>query len=269
MVTIGETASYNYKQIRVTVDQAGIAIVTLSQPEKLNAVGEVLHIELSLLFREINRDPSVRVVILTGEGKAFSAGGDLDFMQDMVNNPAIFERVTREAKEIVFSMLDCEKPLIAKVNGHAIGLGATLALLCDVVIMSSQAKIGDPHVGVGLVAADGGAIIWAHLIGYARAKRYLMTGDLLSAEEAEHIGLISQVCEPDGLDAVVYALAKRLTSGAQQAIRWTKLTMNLGLKQTALLMLDTGLAYEYITNLSSDHQEAIKAFKQKRMPVFL
>jgi len=257
-----------FAQLAVGVDAHGIATVTLNRPEKKNAVGVKMHAELAVIFRELERDPAVRVVVLTGAGSAFSAGGDLEWMQEMIDDPSIFERTIREAKEIVLSMLDCEKPVIAKVNGHAMGLGATLALFCDVIFASTKARIGDPHVGIGLVAADGGAIIWPQLVGYARAKEYLLTGDPLTAEEAARIGLINHAVAPELLDQTVDAFALRLARGAQKAIRWTKASINIGLKQVATAILDSALAYEAVTNLSADHQEAVNAFREGRPPVF-
>jgi enoyl-CoA hydratase len=257
-----------YEHLIVELGERGVATITMNRPEKLNASGAVMHRELSLVFRELERTPEVRVIILTGAGKAFSAGGDIDWMQEMIDDPAIFERTIREAKEIVLSMLDCEKPIIARINGHATGLGATLALFCDVTFMSQRAKIGDPHVGIGLVAADGGAIIWPQLVGYGRAKQYLMTGDLIPAAEAERIGLVNFVHAPEDLDEAVAAFAARLAGGAQKAIRWTKATINIGLKQLADAMLDAGLAYEAVSNLSADHQAAVAAFREGRAPVF-
>lgn len=271
VATAGPLAAeaYAYEQVSVVIDEGGIALVTLERPDKLNAVGETLHFELSLLFRALERDPAVRVVVLTGRGRAFSAGGDLDFMQDMIDRPALFERVIREAKEIVLSMLDCEKPIIAKLNGSAVGLGATLALFADVIFMADRAKIGDPHVGIGLVAADGGAIIWPQLIGFARAKEYLLSGDLLTAPEALTLGLVNHVVPAEELDARVAEFATRLSQGAQGAIRYTKATINIALKQVANAALDAGLGYEAVTNLSADHREAVAAFRDGRSPVFL
>ncbi len=257
-----------YLGLSVSCDPTGIATVVMDRPDKLNAVGVEMHRALSLVFRALEQDDAVRVIVLTGNGRTFSAGGDLVWMQQMIDEPALFTVTIRQAKEIVLSMLDCEKPLIAKVNGHAIGLGATLALLCDVVFAATSAKIGDPHVGAGLVAADGGAIIWPQLVGYARAKEYLMTGDLMTAVEAERIGLINHAVPAEELDARVAAFAARLAAGAQQAIRWSKATVNIGLKQRAAAMLDAGLAYEAVTNASADHAEAVAAFRDGRPPVF-
>jgi enoyl-CoA hydratase len=256
-----------YQQLAVSIAER-IATVTLNRPDKLNAVSALLHTELSHIFRDLDEDPAIDIVILTGAGTAFSAGGDLDWMQEAIDHPETFERTAREGKQIIFALLDCEKPLIAKLNGHAVGLGATLALFCDVIFASEKARIGDPHVAVGLVAGDGGAVIWPQLIGYARAKEYLMTGDLIPATEAQRMGLINHVVKPEELDATVLAFARRLAGGAQKAIRWSKVSVNIGLKQLAHAIMDTSIAYEVLTNTSSDHAEAVSAFRDRRKPNF-
>ena len=186
----------------------------------------------------------------------------------MIDDPDVFDKVRVEAKRIIFSMLECEKPIIAKVNGHATGLGATLALFCDVVFASTEAKIGDPHVAVGFVAGDGGAIIWPQLVGYARAKEFLMTGELLTASRAADIGLINYAVPPEELDARVDEFATRLLNGATRAIRWTKATVNIGLKQLAHSMMDASINFEALSNRTADHQEAVTAFREKRRPKF-
>lgn len=254
---------------RLAVQVAGrIATVTMNQPEKLNAVDMGMHTELARIFVDLNNDPQVDVAILTGAGRAFSSGGDIDWMQKMIDDPEEFEKTAREAKQIVFSMLDCEKPIIAKVNGHATGLGATLALFCDVIFASDKAKIGDPHVNVGFVAGDGGAVIWPQLIGYARAKEFLMTGDLIPAAEAARIGLINRAVPLEELDATVQAFARRLASGATKAIRWTKMSVNIGLKQLAHSIMDASISYEAQSNRTADHAEAVAAFREGRKPQF-
>jgi enoyl-CoA hydratase len=165
-------------------------------------------------------------------------------------------------------MLECDKPIIARVNGHAVGLGATVALMCDIIIAADTAKIGDPHVNAGLVAGDGGALIWPQLIGFARAKEYLFTGDLMSAAEAHRIGLINHVVPAAELDAKVYDLAHRLAGGAMKSIRWTKQVINIPLRQIAHATMDLSLSLETQSNLSRDHQEAVSAFAAKRRPTF-
>lgn len=245
-----------------------IATVTFNRPEKLNAVNARMHTELSHIFQDLHEDPGVDVAILTGAGRAFSAGGDIEWMQSAIDDPARFEQTVREAKQIIFTLLDCEKPIIAKLNGHATGLGATIALFCDTIFAAESAKIGDPHVSMGMVAGDGGAVIWPQLIGYVRAKEFLMTGDLMIAERAAQIGLINYAVPAAELDARVDEFARRLTGGALKAIKWSKLAVNIGLKQLANSIMDAGLAYEALSNQSADHAEAVAAFREKRQPRF-
>jgi enoyl-CoA hydratase len=165
-------------------------------------------------------------------------------------------------------LLDLEKPLVCKVNGHAVGLGATLALLCDVIFAADTAKIGDPHVNIGLVAGDGGAFLWPQRIGFARAKEYLLTGDLLPAPKAEELGLINHSVPAADLDATVDAFCRRLLNGSTRAIRWTKVLVNLELKRIAHSVMDAGMAYEAVTVRSDDHREAVDALREKRPPAF-
>ena len=257
----------HYQHIR-THHTGRVLTLTLDRPAQRNAVNARLHAELASVFTDAQRDADSDVVLLTGAGSAFCAGGDIAWMQQGVDDPAGFERTGREGKDILFSQLDLDKPLVCALNGHATGLGASLALLCDVVIAAEGAKIGDPHVSVGLVAGDGGALIWPQLIGYARAKRYLLTGDLMTATEAERLGLVSQVVADGQALPVAMALAQRLAAGATQAIRWTKVTSNLPLKALIHAHFDAGLAYELLSNRSRDHAEAVAAFRERRPPVF-
>ncbi len=237
--------------------------ITLNRPGVLNAFGATMHVELldALHFADLDADSDV--ILLTGAGRAFSAGGDLNRMEEMIADPQQFVREAADAKRIVFRLLDIEKPVIAKLNGHAVGLGATIALLCDVVFAATSARIGDPHVKVGLVAGDGGAVVWPQLIGFARAKEYLMTGDLIAAPEAERMGLINHAVPDDELDTRVDAFCDRLLGGAVQAIRWTKATINLELKRIAHAVMDTGIAYESLSVRSPEHRNAVQAMKAK------
>jgi enoyl-CoA hydratase len=253
----------------ITFERQGrVLTLALNRPEQRNAVNARLHHELSRVFTDAQRDPDSDVIVLTGKGSAFCAGGDIDWMQSHVDHPADFDRMAREAKDIVFSQLDLEKPLICKLNGHATGLGASLALLSDIILMSDEARIGDPHVSVGLVAGDGGAFIWPQIVGYAKARKYLLTGELINAAEAERIGLVTEVCPRADLDAAVDALALRLASGATAAIRWTKIAINLPLRALFHAHFDAGLAYECLSNRTADHAEAVAAFRERRKPVF-
>ena len=172
-----------YKNIKVE-RQGRILRLTINRPHALNAVDEALHTELACIFYDVALDREADIVILTGEGRAFCAGGDIQWMQDAIDKPEMFEVTAIEGKRIVYSLLDLEKPVICRLNGDAIGLGATIALFCDVIIAGESARIGDPHVRVGLVACDGGAVIWPQLIGHARAKEYLMLGEAIEARKA-------------------------------------------------------------------------------------
>lgn len=256
-----------YQTIQVKRD-GRVLVVTLNRPEKLNAVNATLHAELARIFADAAQDPEARVVVLTGAGRAFSAGGDVEWFQEVERDPRTLDLVQWEAKKIIHDLLELEAPVIAAVNGHATGLGATLALFCDTIFMAEGAKIGDPHVKMGIVAGDGGAVIWPWLLGPARAKEYLMTGDLLTAQEAERIGLVNHVvpaaeCLPRALE-----FAHRLADGPILAVKWTKVSVNKLLKEAVNLVLDTSLALETQTFRTEDHREAVRAFIEKRPPRF-
>jgi enoyl-CoA hydratase len=242
--------------------------VKFNRPDAMNAINHAAHAELVRFFAELSVDPLTDVTILSGAGRAFSAGGDIDHMQSMVDDPRIFLEQIPDIKRLIFSMLDCPKPIIAKLNGAAIGLGATIALFCDVIFAARGVKIGDPHVRVGLVAGDGGAVIWPHLIGHARAKELLMTGRIITAEQAEQFGLINHVVPAGDLDRVVDEFVEELSKGAMQAIQWTKLSVNIGLKQLAHAVMDASVAYEALSNGTDDHREAVLALREKRAPIF-
>jgi enoyl-CoA hydratase len=227
-----------------------------------------MHEELSRLFYDIDADANTDVVILTGAGRAFCGGGDIKAMEDWYKNPVTFEVMAREAKKIIFGILDCEKPIICKMNGDAYGLGATLALFSDIIFASDKARIADPHVKVGLAAGDGGAIIWPQLIGFARAKEFLMTGDAIGAVRAAEIGLINHAVPAEQLDEKVTEFATRLSAGALKSIKWTKISVNIALKQLAHSIMDTCMAYETLSNRTEDHAEAVNAFVNKRKPSF-
>ena len=243
-----------------------VLMVSFNRPESLNAINAELHTELSRIFADIARDQDTEVVLLTGKGRAFCAGGDLKWFQSM--SPQQLDALFIEARKIIIDLLEVEQPIIAAVNGPATGPGATLALFSDVIIAAENAKIGDPHVRVGVVAGDGGAVIWPWLVGAARAKEFLMTGDLLTAQEAERIGLINRVVPQDKLMSAAMELATRLANGPTKAIRWTKVSVNKILRDTANLVLDTSLALEKHCFYTEDHKEAVRAFVEKREPKF-
>jgi enoyl-CoA hydratase/carnithine racemase len=257
----------DYSTIALTRNER-LLTITLNQPDSYNAVNLRMHEELAEVFTFAAMDAHSDVVVLTGAGKAFSAGGELEHIATNAATPELFDNEVRLAKRIVFAMLDLDKPLICRLNGHAVGLGATLALLCDVIFAAETAKIGDPHVNLGLVAGDGGAAIWPQRIGFGRAKEYLLTGELLTAQKAADIGLINHCLPLDELDAAVEAFCERLLQGSTNAIRWTKVLINLELKRVATAVIDAGIAYEAVSVRSADHREGVKALQEKRKPVF-
>jgi enoyl-CoA hydratase len=242
--------------------------ITLNRPDALNAFNLEQHNELPEALAFARDDAGSDVILLTGAGRAFSAGGDLAHIERNAASPSRFDHEVEMAKAIIFNLLDTDKPVVCRMNGHAVGLGATLALFCDVIFASDKAKIGDPHVGLGLVAGDGGAVIWPQLIGLARAKEYLFTGDLIPAPRAAEMGLINYALPAEELDAAVDAFCTKLLSGAQQAIRWTKRLTNMELKRVTESVLPVGLDYECQSVRAPDHLEGIAALKEKRKPVF-
>lgn len=242
--------------------------VTFNRPEALNAFDPAMHDEFERFLIEVPYDDEARVIVLTGAGKAFSAGGDIDQMQKLIDEPALMYPGAIAAKRLINLFLDVPQPVVAKVNGPAMGLGATIALFSDIIFAASHAKIADPHVKVGYVAGDGGAVIWPQLIGYARAKEYLLTGDPITGEEAARIGLVNRAVPAAELDQVVDEFARRLANGARRAMQWTKATVNIGLKQLAASMMDAGMAYETLSNQTKDHRDAVAAFREKRAPGF-
>jgi enoyl-CoA hydratase len=267
MSTPAEPALRSYQTIALS-RQGRLLTITLNRPDTLNAVNREMHEDLADVFNFAALDEHSDVVVLTGAGRAFSAGGDLEHISRNAANPELFDAEVRLAKRIVFALLDLDKPLVCRMNGHAVGLGATLALLSDVIFASESAKIGDPHVAIGLVAGDGGAAIWPQRIGFGRAKEYLLTGELLTARQAAEIGLVNHCVPAAELDVAVDAFCQRLLNGSRNAIRWTKVLINLELKRVATAVMDAGIAYEAVTVRSADHREGIKALLEKRKPVF-
>jgi enoyl-CoA hydratase len=257
-----------YETIRI--ERLGDVLrATIAHPRsRLNAVDARLHEDLTRLFRDLRRETdAARAAILTGSGRAFSAGGDFGWFPQL-QEPGRLEDLRRDARQMIHDLLDTEIPLIAAVNGPAVGLGASIALLCDVIVAAEAATFADPHVRVGLVAGDGGAVIWPLLLGPARAKQYLLTGDSLDAREAERIGLVNLVVPDAELAERSLELAERLAAGAPLAIRYTKLAVNKLVKDALHTAFDASTALELVTFRSDDHREALAALREKRPPRF-
>ena len=255
-----------------------IATITINRPDRLNAVHNALHHELEQIWLDVRADQDVNAIILTGAGRAFCAGGDVKGMAEGTLSGAAPKKgkgrgrgpiAASNGRRVIENMLDVEQPIIGAINGDAIGLGATLALLCDITVASEKARFADTHVKVGIGAGDGGAVIWPLLIGPHRAKEFLMRGNFISGAEAGRIGMVNYAVGPEDVMNKARELARELADGPTWAIRWSKLAVNKWLKQQANLILDASLAYEMMTFNTKDHQEAVKAFVEKRKPNFV
>ena len=264
--------AYDFKYFETELRDPGILWVTLNRPERRNAINPEMHEEIAPLFARIAGDRNVSVVVLTGAGdKAFCVGADFAGMQDNLDARGYEDGhpgLMLGSAAVVRAQLSIPQPVIAAINGDALGLGATMALFCDIVFMADHARIGDPHVKAGIVAGDGGAILWPLLMGLHRGKEFLMTGDLITAAEAERFGLANKVVPAAQLVDTADALAGRLARGASIAIQFNKRLANLELQDRVNRVLDASLAMEAITFETSDHREAVRAFLEKREPVF-
>ena len=229
--------------IRVETD-GPVRIVRLCRPDALNAVNDELHTGLTRLFPQLSADPDARVAVITGEGRAFSAGGDFDLLDRMVKDRALRHDVIAEGRELVLNMIRCRVPVVAAVNGPAVGLGCSVIALSDVVYMAESAYLADPHVAVGLVAADGGPLTWPLHTSLLLAKEYAFTGDRITAARAAEIGLVNHVC-PDGevLSAALKA-AHKIAALPRQAVEATKRVLNLHVERAILATIDFAMAAE-------------------------
>ena len=258
----------HYQTLLIEKDSDGVAVVTLNRPERRNAVSMQMHQELEDIFVDLSKDDDVRAVVLTGAGSAFCAGGDVEGMKTgefRPGGPAVpFHMVRR----LVTNLLEVEQPIVAAVNGDGAGLGATIPLFCDIVVMAESARLADNHVRMGLVAGDGGVVIWPWLVGMARAKEYLLTGQWIDGKEAERIGLVNYAVPQEQVLPRAMEIARRLARGAPLAIRWTKFSINKLLRDHVNLALDSSMFLEAATMSSEDLKEAAAAFFEKRKPQF-
>jgi enoyl-CoA hydratase/carnithine racemase len=218
--------------------------VRLARPDQLNAINEELHLGLTQLFPQLSADPDARVAVITGEGRAFSAGGDFEFLDRMANDRELRRRVIAEGRELVLNMLRCRLPVVAAVNGAAVGLGCSIIALSDVVYLAESAYLSDPHVTVGLVAADGGPLSWPLHTSLLLAKEYAFTGDRIAAARAAEIGLANHVCADDEVLAAATAAAQKIAKLPRQAVEATKRVLNLHAERAVLATIDFAMAAE-------------------------
>ena len=245
---------------------AGVLRITLDGPG-LNSVGLDVHRQLADVWLAVERDPDTNVALIQGAGKAFSAGGSFELLDALMNDEAVRLRVMREARDLVFNVIGCSKPIVSAVHGAAVGAGLVAAILADVSVVGRSARIIDGHTRLGVAAGDHAAICWPLLCGMAKAKYYLLTCDTLTGEEAERIGLVSLCVDDGAVHERALEVATQLAGGAQSAIRWTKQTLNHWYRsQTAIL--DASLAYEFIGFMGPDAREGLASHQEKREPRF-
>ncbi len=245
----------------------GVVLITLNRPAVMNATNARLHWELTQVWLTVDADPAARVALVTGAGRAFSAGGDLGMVEETAGNPEAIARTMREASDLVYNMINLDKPVVSAINGVAVGAGLVVALLADVSIASETARLTDGHTRLGVAAGDHAAIIWPLLCGMAKARYYLLTSDFLDGKEAERIGLVSMCVPPDRLMDTAWDVANRLAQGSQPAIRWTKRTLNNWLRQAGPIF-DQSLALEMLSFMHADVREGVRAIREKRAPEF-
>ena len=252
-----------YKRLQFDRPHPRVLRITMTSPMKLNAMDADLHREASEIWADVDTDTSVSAVIITGAGKAFSAGGDMNHEIKVVENYELRMQAMKEARNIVYGMINCSKPIISAIRGWAVGGGLACALMADISIAAKDAKIMDGHTKIGVAAGDHATIIWPLLCGMAKSKYYLMCCEQLDGAEAERIGLVSLAVDDAELDAKSIEVASKLADGAPAAIRWTKYALNNWLRQAGPIF-DTSIALEFIGFAGPEGKEGIGAFLEKR-----
>jgi enoyl-CoA hydratase/carnithine racemase len=265
-------SSYSqYNFLTVEIDPNGVATVTMNDPDKLNSIGPENHKELEYIWVDLAKDEAIKAIVFTGAGRAFSAGGDIKKMAARAGTEFGLQyalRVPQNTLRIYEHMLLVPQPIIAAVNGDAIGLGMTLALFADMSIVADDARLGDTHVKVGLVAGDGGAVMWPLLVGPQRAKEFLMRGKLLKGAEAAAMNLVNYAFPKAEVLSEAHKIATEIAANPIWAVRWSKASVNKQLKAQLNQILELSIAYESLTMLTHDYKEAASAFAEKRKPEF-
>jgi len=241
--------------------------ITFDNPATYNSVDEATHTQITDIWRDIDRDPDINAVIVTGAGKAFSAGGDFGLIEKMTGDHEMVMKTWKEAKDLVYNIINCNKPIISAINGPAAGAGLVVGILADVSIAGKKALIVDGHPRLGVAAGDVAAIIWPLLCGMAKAKYYLLTCKAVKGEEAERIGLVSMCVEDEDLQQTALDIASELAAGSQSAIRWTKYSLNNWLRQAGPIF-DTSTALEMLGFMGADVREGVASHREKRAPKF-
>ena len=256
-----------YQRLTFERHDPGILLITINRPERFNATDETLHTELANVWLDVNADPDTKVAVITGAGRAFSAGGDYEMIERMIGD---YDRVTTmltEMADMVYNVLNCEKPIVSAINGAAVGAGLVIALSADVSVCADDARLGDGHVRLGVAAGDHAAILWPLLVGMAKARYYLLTGEMLTGAEAERIGMVSLAVPRAEVLPKAMQVAASLATGSRTAIRFTKKALNNWVKQAAPIF-EQSAAYEMLGFMGPDVVEGVAAAKEKREPRF-
>jgi enoyl-CoA hydratase len=267
--TSNSTVAADYASLAFSDDGNGVRQILLTRPELLNRFDALLHVELTACLRQTAAEPGVRAIVLASTGKAFSAGGDFDLMMAAHTDPVARRSIVDDARHLLDALLDLEIPIIAAVQGAAMGLGATVALACDGLVASRNVVLADTHVNIGLVAGDGGCLMWPAAAGMLRARRHLLTGDPLPAELAFTLGMVTDLVDtPDEVGPAAHAIAARIAANAPLAVRMTKRALNELSRRRAAEVVDLALGYEEQTLATDDLAEGVAAFRAKRTPAF-
>jgi enoyl-CoA hydratase len=257
----------DYQHILFERPEPGILWITLNRPEVLNAADRRLHTEFVNLWGTLDRDPSVRCAVITGAGRAFSAGGDLQLVEDAYRNPEEIMRILEEARDLVYNQLRCNVPIVSAINGAAVGAGLVIALLADISIAAESARLTDGHVRMGVAAGDHAAIVWPLLIGMAKAKYYLLTSEFVDGREAERIGLVAKCVPDDQLHAAALDAARKIANGPRYAIKYTKRALNQWLLQAGPIF-DHSLALEMLGFFHEDMLAGVEGLRKKQEPEY-
>jgi enoyl-CoA hydratase len=256
-----------YRDLKVRPIEPGIVEIVMGEEGKLATATARAHDEMARIWLDIDRDPEVRVAIVRGAGKGFSAGGDLAMVEEITRDFEARARVWREARDLVYNMINCSKVIVSAIHGPAVGAGLVIALLADISIAAKNARLIDGHTRLGVTAGDHAAIVWPLLCGMAKAKYYLLTCDELRGEEAERLGLVSLACEEDQLREKSLEVARKLAAGAQSAIRWTKYSLNNWLRMAGPTF-DASLALEMLGFTGPEVKEGLASLRERRAPKF-
>lgn len=255
---------YDLPEDIVVEEDGPLRLVRLNRPEHLNAANHVLHSGLAALWPQVDADTEARVVVLTGNGRAFSAGGDFNYLDEQIADPALRRQSLAHGRQIVTGMIGCRVPIVAAVNGPAVGLGCSLVALSDISYMAESAHLADPHVLIGLVAADGGPVTWPLLTSLQLAKEYALTGDRIPAPRAAEIGLVNHVCPDDEVLEQAIACARRIAALPAGAVEDTRRVMNLHMERAVLATIDFALTAEYRSFDSMELRANVDRFLKRR-----